>query len=316
MRQTVIALRMADLVGASDADREATYYLGLLMNAYCHADAAEQARWFGDDISLKGDGFEMLDMSTVADRSRSCCDESARTAAVLQRAKRVAAFPVAGHEGDGRLPDDALDAGRAVRRADRAGDAVSRRDPPGLRAVGRQGPAPAAARRADQPARTAGAAGQPQSRSSAAGAASTPRVAVARAQPGTQFDPALVDLFCAHAPELLDGLDRGRQLGRRSSTPSRGLPRRVGGADLDEVLEAMADLVDLKSPFLAGHSRGVANLAAEAARVSGSADDDVVHCGARRSSTTSAGSASPTRSGTRRARSPRLNTSASAYTPT
>ena len=65
MRQTVIALRMADLVGASDADREATYYLGLLMNAYCHADAAEQARWFGDDISLKGDGIEVLDMSTV-----------------------------------------------------------------------------------------------------------------------------------------------------------------------------------------------------------------------------------------------------------
>ena len=31
----------------------------------------------------------------------------------------------------------------------------------------------------------------------------------------------------------------------------------------------MADLVDLKSPCLAGHSRGVANLAGEAARVAG-----------------------------------------------
>jgi hypothetical protein len=56
MRQTVIALRLADLVGASDRDREATYYLGLLMNVYYHADAAEQARWFGDDISFKGLG--------------------------------------------------------------------------------------------------------------------------------------------------------------------------------------------------------------------------------------------------------------------
>ena len=65
MRQTVIALRLADLVGASDRDREATYYLGLLMNVYCHADAAEQARWFGDDISFKGDGFEILDMSSA-----------------------------------------------------------------------------------------------------------------------------------------------------------------------------------------------------------------------------------------------------------
>ena len=31
----------------------------------------------------------------------------------------------------------------------------------------------------------------------------------------------------------------------------------------------MADLVDLKSPYLAGHSRGVANLAAAAAEASG-----------------------------------------------
>jgi len=45
--------------------------------------------------------------------------------------------------------------------------------------------------------------------------------------------------------------------------------RRVSGEDLDVVLEAMADLADLKSPYLAGHSRGVANLAAEAARRSG-----------------------------------------------
>ena len=41
---------VAELVGASQPEREATYYLGLIMNAYCHADAAEQAQWFGDDI--------------------------------------------------------------------------------------------------------------------------------------------------------------------------------------------------------------------------------------------------------------------------
>ncbi len=37
----------------------------------------------------------------------------------------------------------------------------------------------------------------------------------------------------------------------------------------------MADLVDLKSPYLAGHSRGVANLVSEAARVSGHTEDEV-----------------------------------------
>ena len=65
MRQTVIAVRLADLAGANERDRAATFYLGLLMNAYCHADAAEQAQWFGDDIGFKGDGVETLGMSTA-----------------------------------------------------------------------------------------------------------------------------------------------------------------------------------------------------------------------------------------------------------
>lgn len=53
MRQTVIALRLAELAAASEVEREATYYLGLPMNVYCHADASEQPRWFGDDIGFK-----------------------------------------------------------------------------------------------------------------------------------------------------------------------------------------------------------------------------------------------------------------------
>ena len=43
MRQTVIALRLAGLAGASGRELEATYYLGLMMNVYCHADASELA---------------------------------------------------------------------------------------------------------------------------------------------------------------------------------------------------------------------------------------------------------------------------------
>ncbi|MGZ4490592.1 MAG: HD-GYP domain-containing protein [Nocardioidaceae bacterium] len=49
----------------------------------------------------------------------------------------------------------------------------------------------------------------------------------------------------------------------------------VGGDDLDAVHEAMADLVDMKSPWMSGHSRGVANLALEAGRISGLADNEL-----------------------------------------
>jgi HD-GYP domain-containing protein (c-di-GMP phosphodiesterase class II) len=53
------------------------------------------------------------------------------------------------------------------------------------------------------------------------------------------------------------------------------LTRFVEGDDLDSTLEAMADLVDMKSPYMAGHSRGVANLALEAGRISGLPGDEL-----------------------------------------
>ena len=119
MRQTVIALRLAGLAGASDRELEATYYLGLMMNVYCHADAAEQAQWFGDDISMKGDGFDTLDMSTARMVALSC-GGLARTAAAWP-APGGWRLPGGRGEADGHLRDHALHAGRPVRRADRAG---------------------------------------------------------------------------------------------------------------------------------------------------------------------------------------------------
>ena len=83
-----------------------------------------------------------------------------------------------------------------------------------------------------------------------------------------------MDLFRSHSGQVLDGLDEASAWDAILDAEP-GLSRRVGGADLDAVLEGMADLVDLKSPFLAGHSRGVANLAAAAARLAGLPADEV-----------------------------------------
>src|SRR5581483_9130079 len=90
-----------------------------------------------------------------------------------------------------------------------------------------------------------------------------------RRQRGRELDPALADLFVAEADELLDGLEEAAAWEAIIDAEPR-LGRVVAGAELDEVLEAMADLVDLKSPHLAGHSRGVANLAAEPGPLSAS----------------------------------------------
>ena len=58
IRQTRIALRMADLLGVGAGERAAIYYVGLLVSVYCHADAREQAMSFGDDIELKAGVYE------------------------------------------------------------------------------------------------------------------------------------------------------------------------------------------------------------------------------------------------------------------
>jgi hypothetical protein len=97
MRQAVIASRLAELAGADEADREATYYVGLLMNVYCHADAAEQAAWFGDDITFKRDGFATYDMTT-AQTIAFLLRRVASHGRGRDRARRLGAFPVAGQK--------------------------------------------------------------------------------------------------------------------------------------------------------------------------------------------------------------------------
>src|SRR5437660_7375481 len=59
IRQTLIALRMSELLGFDESERTVAYYSGLLAWVGCHTDAYEQAKWFGDDIGLKADAFHV-----------------------------------------------------------------------------------------------------------------------------------------------------------------------------------------------------------------------------------------------------------------
>src|SRR5690348_4705195 len=53
LRQCLIAVRLAERLRLDDEQRAAVYYTALLINVGCHADAHEQAKWFGDDIAVK-----------------------------------------------------------------------------------------------------------------------------------------------------------------------------------------------------------------------------------------------------------------------
>src|SRR6185436_3288699 len=64
IRQCVIARRLGEHVGLSQADLDVVYYLSLLVWVGCHVDAYEQAKWFGDDLAMKG-AARRVDMASA-----------------------------------------------------------------------------------------------------------------------------------------------------------------------------------------------------------------------------------------------------------
>jgi HD-GYP domain-containing protein (c-di-GMP phosphodiesterase class II) len=272
MRQAVIGLRLADRMGLDEEEHVATYYLGLMRHVYCHADAAEQARWFGDDIAFKEETAEMVDMNS-AQIMAFAIRRAASSGTRMEKARRVAAFPVSGT----KLFRDFLTTHStlAAQFAERIGldDAVQTAILQAFEQWDGKG----------QPSQVAGESISPASRlvtlaSSVEVYSRTRGVEaarkVARRQRGRIFEPAIADLFCDHADELLDGLDAAAGWDAVIAAEPR-LSRRVSGPELDAVLEAMADLVDLKSPQFAGHSRGVAKLAEAAGRSSGLPEEEI-----------------------------------------
>jgi HD-GYP domain-containing protein (c-di-GMP phosphodiesterase class II) len=96
----------------------------------------------------------------------------------------------------------------------------------------------------------------------------------ARERRDRTYDPALADLFVAHGAdwfERLNGAEPWDAVLALEPEPHRQLE----GRDLDEALTVVADFIDLKSPYMGGHSRRCAQLAADTARILGSSEDDV-----------------------------------------
>ncbi len=89
-------------------------------------------------------------------------------------------------------------------------------------------------------------------------------IAQVRHRAGSYLDPDLADTFVRHSGELLDGIDDFdpyQQVLDSEPDPVR----LVDDDELETVARTFGDLVDLKSPWLHGHSSGVAELASAAA---------------------------------------------------
>jgi DNA-binding CsgD family transcriptional regulator len=99
-------------------------------------------------------------------------------------------------------------------------------------------------------------------------------VRVIRSRAGAAFDPGVAELFARRADDILPG-------GPQASVWSQVMAGEPGpnhlleGDAIDDALGAMGDFADLVSPFLLGHSAGVAELAAAAGEACGLNADEV-----------------------------------------
>ena len=275
MRQCLIALRLANRFDLDDDDRARLYYVSLLAWVGCHIDAYEQAKWFGDDLALKGD-FRLVDMTGLGPLSFMLSHLGAGTSPLHRLG--VAARFVAGGQRDAKdmlanhwYAADALAAqlgldeharktlSQTFERWDGKGE------PNGI--AGDQILLTAAivnlADVLEVFHRVAGTQGA---------------IAVARERSGTQFAPEVVDVAIAEAATLFAELD-GVTTWAAVIDAEPGLARCLDDTELDTALQAIADFIDVKSPYTLGHSRAVADLAANAAEHLRFSADDITHVG-------------------------------------
>ena len=98
---------------------------------------------------------------------------------------------------------------------------------------------------------------------------------LARERGGGDFDPVLAGLVETEGDVILSGLDTVGVWGAViDAEPALAVV--LVGERIDEALLAIANFVDLKSPYFLGHARAVSELAAEAGRGFGLSEDEVL----------------------------------------
>jgi HD-GYP domain-containing protein (c-di-GMP phosphodiesterase class II) len=260
LRQCLIALKLAEHAGLDDESRAAVYYTALLVNVGCHTDAHEQAKWFGDDIAMKSRKYD-YDMRSVRGAASAMRFLGAGHPP-LHRFRLGIEFALSGHhELDGMIDHHAKmtrmlaeQLGFADAVLEGVGAAYERWDGHGW--PGRVGGEEIAV-----PARIAQLAEFAEVAHRVGGVKAA--VALARERSGKQFDPMLAALFQKEAGDILAGTGTVRTWDAVIAAEP-ALAVMVSEDEFDSRLFAVANFVDLKSPYTLGHSAAVADLAAAA----------------------------------------------------
>jgi HD-GYP domain-containing protein (c-di-GMP phosphodiesterase class II) len=260
LRQCLIALRLAAHAGLDDTERSTVYYAALLVNVGCHSDAHEQAKWFGDDIALKARKYDHDQRSVHGALASLRLIGSGNPP--LHRFRVGLEFAMSGHrELDGMI---ARHSALARQLAGQLGLSESVQEAVGAsyeRWDGRGWPGHVRGDDISLAARLVHLAEYVEVAERVGGTAAA--MELARDRAGAQFDPRLCDLVCTHASTVFADLDTAQTwsavIGAEPALTIRLTPAQFGQA-----LRAVADFVDLKSPYMLGHSDAVSALAAAA----------------------------------------------------
>jgi HD-GYP domain-containing protein (c-di-GMP phosphodiesterase class II) len=271
LRQCLIALRLAERIGLDEHERAAVYYTALLINVGCHSDAHEQAKWFGDDIALKSGKYD-YELGSVRGAAAAMRKLGSGNPP-LHRFRLGLEFILSGHrELNGMvnhhaalaralaeelgLPDEVLDA---------LGSAYEQWDGRGWPGELKGEDVPVASRLAQL-----GEFAEVAHRVGGVEAVKT----LARKRSGRQFDPGLAGVMQLEAEMILSGLD-STVTWDAVIEAEPALAVVLSGEQVDSALLAVANFVDLKSPYTLGHAHAVAELAAAAGASSGMPAPDV-----------------------------------------
>ncbi len=273
LRSCLLASALCDEAGFDRDLRETVYWVALLRYIGCTGHAHEVATVFGDEIAIRAQTL-VHDAANPAEVMRDVLAFATAAHPPEEREQVVQAIQAGAHEWAvhnfasgcevGDMLVQRLDVGPDVRDALRF--TFERWNGNGLPA-GAKGEEIPLAMRVVHLSHDMEAIGRLFSPDEALDAA--------RERRDRTYDPALADLFAAHGAGWFERLDKVEPwdavLGLEPK-PHRTLE----GAELDNALSVAADFIDLKSPYMAGHSRRCAQLGADAARLLGFADDEIL----------------------------------------
>jgi HD-GYP domain-containing protein (c-di-GMP phosphodiesterase class II) len=272
LRSCLLATWMCEAAGFEDELRETVYWVALLRYVGCTGHAHEVATVFGDEIAIRAATLVhdaanpaevMKDVMAYATAGRSPEEQDEIVRMIQETAREWAVYNFSSGCEVADMLVERLDFGPSVREALRF--TFERWNGNGYPDHA-QGDAIPLAMRIVHVSHDMEAIGRLFSPEHALDAA--------RDRRDRTYDPELADLFVANGQgwfERLSEIEPWDAVLALEPEPHRML----AGAELDDALSVVADFIDLKSPYMGGHSRRCAELAGGAARVLGIADQEV-----------------------------------------